>query len=426
MILRNLFNVLAACVLLAGTVHAQSTQGWPQWNGPNRDGKSSEVGLLQTWPASGPRLLWTARGLGTGYSSISIADGRIYTMGDLKDASGNGHQYIIAFGLANHQKLWTALVGPPHSDGSRCTPTYSDGLLYAIGTDGDIVCVQASTGKEVWRKNLTRDFGGFMMSGWKWSESPLIDGNKVICTPGSNDALLVALNKKSGDLIWKCQASGLGPKGKDGAGYSSAVLATIDGIRQYVQFVGRGIVGVSAADGKLLWSYNHCANDVANITTPLVHGNEVFGSSAYGAGSGLVKIMPDNGGLKAVEVYYLGPDVFQNHHGGVVLVDGYIYGGNGQNAGAPTCINWATGKIMWKVPNIATGSASVIYADNNLYYFYDSGNMALVAATPTGFKLHGKFDTPPMAGTAWAHPVILNGKLYLRHDDALFCYDIKG
>jgi outer membrane protein assembly factor BamB len=420
--LKRFLPYITALIVIAAAAGAQTGGDWPQWRGPNRDAVSKETGLLTQWPAAGPPLVWRASGLGKGFSSISIAGGRIFTMGDLE-----GAQHVICLDRATGRRLWTAKVGPPHADGgSRGTPTVAGGLVYAIGTEGNLVCVEAATGRERWRKNLQSDFGGQMMSGWKYSESPLVDGDKLICTPGGNDALLVALNRQTGALIWKCAAQNLGSRGKDGAGYSSPVVAEAGGIRQYVQFTGRGLVGVSAQDGRLLWNYNRVANDVANITTPVVHGSEVFGSSAYNAGSGLVRLTASGGGMQAQEVYYLGPNVLQNHHGGLVLVGNYLYGGDGQNNGKPICIEWATGKVMWKEPRgVGGGSASVCYADGHLYFLYENNVAALVEATPAGFKLKGQFEPPKMPGTAWAHPVVLGGRLYLRHDDALFCYNVK-
>ena len=244
--------------MIAATAGAQTSSDWPTFRGPNRDGISKETGLLKEWPEGGPKLLWTAKGIGKGYSNVTIVGKRIFTMGDLAEADGSQKQYIIALDLATQKRLWTALVGPPHIDGyggPRCAPTISGDSAYAIGTGGDLVCVEIATGKERWRKNLQSDLGGGMMSGWKWAESPLVDGNKVVCTPGGADSLLAALDKTTGAVIWKTSASNLGSRGKDGSGYSSIVPATINGVKQYVQMVGRGLVGVDAATGKLLWSY---------------------------------------------------------------------------------------------------------------------------------------------------------------------------
>jgi outer membrane protein assembly factor BamB len=299
--------------------------------------------------------------------------------------------------------------------------------VYTLTPYGDLICFSADTGKEIWRKSLPSDFGGKMMSGWGYSESPLVDGDKLICTPGGKDAALVALDKKTGQTRWKCALPNLGPNGADGAGYSSIVVCEAGGIRQYVQLLGRGAVGVAAEDGRFLWCYNKVANGTANIATPVVHGDLVFCSAAYGAGSALVKLTATSDkGIEAKEVYFVAAQDFQNHHGGVVLVDGYIYGGHGQNDGQPTCIELKTGKLQWKERGPGGGSAAVAYADGNLYFRYEDGTMALVEATPTALKVKGKFKLPTNDGPSWPHPVIVDGKLYLRHNDTLLCYGIAA
>ena len=224
---------------------------WPQFRGPRRDALCAETGLLTTWPAEGPKLLWKWEGLGRGYSSVSIVGDKLYTMGD-RAAGEKESQFVLALDLATQKEVWAARIGPPHADGPRCTPTVDGDLLYAIGTEGDLVCLETATGKEQWHKSLAKDFGGQMMSMWKFSESPLVDGDRLICTPGAKDATMAALNKRTGEVIWKARLPDLGAKGKDGAGYSSAVVAEIDGVRQYVQIVGRGAVGVAADTGKFL------------------------------------------------------------------------------------------------------------------------------------------------------------------------------
>mgnify|MGYP000094314219 FL=1 len=397
---------------------------WPRWRGPKNDGICTETGLLKEWPAEGPKLLWTASGVGKGFSSMSIVGGKLYTMGDLKTEEGD-RQHVIALDLASQKVAWTALVGPPHGDGSRCTPTFDDGLLYAVGTDGDLVCVQAADGKEVWRKHFAKDFGGRMMSGWKYSESPLVDGDRLLCTPGGDQAAIVALNKKTGEPIWKCAS----PRPVGGAGYASIVVTEGAGVRQYITLFGRGALSAKADDGKCLWHYPRIGNGTANIPTPVVDGDYVFVSTAYGTGAALLKLSPADGGVKAEEVYFLDANTFQNHHGGFVKVGDYIYGGSGHNAGKPTCLEMKTGKIVWQEAQPGGGSGAVLYADGNLIIRYQGKEVCLIGATPEGYKLKGKF-TPPgqpgMGGPAWAHPVISDGKLYLRHANYVFCYDVKG
>jgi len=404
-----------------------ATADWPQFHGPVRDSICREKGLLQTWPEGGPKQLWTLEGLGRGYSTISIAQGKLFTMGDRVDANGAESQYVIAFDLQTRKELWAARVGPAHSDGGpRCTPTVDGPSLYAIGTDGDLVCVNAKSGRLRWAKNLVDDFQGKFMAVWKFSESPLVDGDRLICTPGGPEATMVALNKRTGEVIWRCAIPEFGEKGVDGCGYSSAVVAEICGVRQYVQLVGRGVIGVEAATGRFLWGYDAVANTVANITSPIVRGDYVFATTAYNTGSALLKITRHGDALKAEEVYFIRSRDFQNHHGGVVLLGDYIYGGHGPNRGDPACIELGTGEVVWKKRAPARGSAGVLYADGNLVFRYDRGEVLLIEASPKGLKVKGRFQTPDEEGPAWAHPVIHQGKLYLRHANSLFCYDLRS
>ncbi|MBM4041171.1 MAG: polyvinylalcohol dehydrogenase, partial [Planctomycetes bacterium] len=322
-----------ACALVVTQLAAFGAD-WPHFRGPNSDGICTETGLLKEWPAEGPKLLWTATGFGRGYSSTSIVAGRLYTMGDIRGDDGTEAGHIIALDLATQKILWKTRVSAPHPDGGpRCTPTFDGGLLYALSPHGDLACVQAADGKEVWRKDFARDFGGKMMSQWRFSESPLVDGDNLICTPGGPDAVMVALNKKTGESVWKCAMPNIGGKGNPGAGYSSIVIGNGAGVKQYVQTIGKGCIGVAAKDGKFLWGYNKIANGVANIPTPVVDGDYVFCSTAYKTGAALLKLLATgDGGVKAEEVYFIDFEKFQNHHGGMVKVGDHIYGGSGQNA----------------------------------------------------------------------------------------------
>lgn len=424
---RNSMAVWTAC--LAAAIGAASLAGaadWPRFRGPEGNGLCAEQGLLQEWPEGGPALLWKMTGLGRGYASVSIVDGRIYTMGDL-NRDGGESQFLLAVDLQTQQLLWATRVGPPHGDGGpRCTPTVHDGRVYAIGTSGDLLCAAAADGKTVWSKSFEKDFGGKMMSGWRYSESPLVDGDRLVCTPGGSRATVAALDRKTGATLWTCAVPDMGDRGKDGAGYSSIMVSEGAGVRQYVQIFGRGAVGIAAADGTFLWGYNRVANNVANISNPVIKGDHVFVSTAYGTGSALLKLVKDGGGVKAEEVYFLDANTFQNHHGGVVLVGDHLYGGQGQNAGGPTCIELLTGNIAWKEKAPAGGSAAVLYADGRLLFRYDSGPVCLLEATPDALRLKGRLEPPKGGGPAWAHPVIVDGRLYLRHGDILACYAVKA
>jgi outer membrane protein assembly factor BamB len=420
--------VLVLWISALGFNEAAHGADWPQWRGPNRDGICSETGLLKSWPENCPKLLWEITGLGPGYSSMAIVDGRLYTMGDIPLDSGQA-QCVLAYDLATHERLWAAKVGPIYNDGGpRCTPTVDDGLVYAVGTSGDLACIDSKTGSVRWSKNLQKDLGG-KNPGWRYSESPLIDGEKLLCTPGGRDAVMVALDKKSGELIWKCSMPDIGRKGKDEAGYSSIVITEAGGIRQYIQLTNKGLIGVAAKDGRFLWGYNKIANSVANIPTPIILENFVFCSTAYNTGSALLELTAAGDGIEAKEVYFLNARTLQNHHGGLVRVGDYIYGGHNHNKGEPTCIEAKTGKLMWQASQPGGGSAAVLYADGNLYFRYEDNTLALIKADPENYNLISTFKLPKrpgMSGPGWSHPVIVDGRLYVRHSDVLMVYDIKA
>ncbi len=425
----SLVAVVALVALLAvsrGPSHAAqrrgpkqknpATQDWPQWRGPNRDGRSPDRGLLDRWAAGGPPLLWTARGLGSGYSSVAVANGTIYTLG--------GGTNLVAIDAADGSIRWKTRVGP--GDSPNSTPTVHEGLVYTLTTQGDLACVDAQSGEVRWSKNFGRDFGGQMMSGWGYSESPLVDGEKLVCTPGAQDGVIVALDRKTGATIWKAAMPQVGGNGGDGAGYSSIVISEAAGVRQYVQLVGRGVIGVAAEDGTFLWGYNRIANGTANIPTPIVQGDYVFCSTGYGAGAALLKLSRQGRFVRAEEVYFLEARDLQNHHGGMVLVDKHVYCGHGHNEGFPACVELATGRIAWKPGRgPGTGSAAVAYADGCLYFRYQNGIMALVKASPRNYELRGQFKLPEVLGESWSHPVIIGGRLYLREQDLLYCYDVS-
>lgn len=413
------FVATAAVSILSITPHVALAGDWPTWRGLHRDGISSAEGLLDRWPIQGPPLSWKIEGLGAGYSSLAIADERIFTLGHR-----GGDAALLCLNLKDGGELWSASVGPGEPN---CTPTVDDGRVYALGREGDLVCADAKTGRELWRKHLQHDFGGRMMSGWGYSESPLIDGERLICTPGGDAAVLVALDKHTGDVIWKASApSDAKPRGADGAGYSSVVLSHACGVRQYVQLTGRGLISVAADDGTVLWSYNDIANGTANIPTPIVDGDYVFCSSGYGTGAALLKLVARGHDVIAEEVYFLPAKTLQNHHGGMVLVDGHIYCGHGHNQGFPICIEMKTGEVAWRGGRgPGSGSAAVLHADGHLYFRYEDGLVALIETRPDKYVLVGTFRPATVNGKGWPHPVIADGRLYLRDQGTLLCYDVR-
>ncbi len=427
---RRLFLALtlASCLgtpVLADPPEARTTPPqWPGWRGAARDAASPETGLASEWGPSGPPLVWKASGIGAGFSSLAVVEGRIYTMGDL-----DGAQQLLALDVKDGSVAWKTRVGPVWSDeypGPRGTPTVDGGSVFALGTEGDLVAAEAATGKEIWRRSLPADFGGKVMSSWTWSESPLVDGDRVVVTPGARRAGLVALDKATGKEIWRAKLPDLGPEGDDGAAYSSIVVSNAAGVKQYVQLLGRGLVGVRASDGKFLWGYNRVANDVANIPTPIVRADRVFASTGYQTGTALVELQKAGEGLEARELYFLDSKTFQNHHGGMVLVGDHVYGGNGNNKGSPTCIELETGKVVWGggIRNAGGGSAAVAYADGHLYFRYQNGVVLLIQATPEGYREKGSFTIPDVTKPSWSHPVIVGGRLYLREQDTLYVYDV--
>jgi outer membrane protein assembly factor BamB len=415
--------VVSVTAATAGAPRQQAE--WPGWRGVNRDGRSPDTALLRQWPPGGPRLVMTARNLGAGFSSVAVAGGRIYTMGDR-----GGAQHVIALNDSDGREIWSARVGPVWDDeyaGPRGTPAVSDGMVYALGTEGDLVALDAATGRERWRRHLVRDFGGRMMSSWKFAESPLVDGDRVVVTPGGRDAVIVALDKKTGQAIWRATMGAFQSRGPEGAGYSSIVISNGGGVKQYVQLTGRGVISVRASDGWFMWGYGRVANNTANIPTPIVSDDYVFASTGYGTGAALLQIDREGDRTSVREVYFLDPGTFQNHHGNMVLVGSHVYGGHGQSRGIPIAIELKTGKVAWggNIRNAGSGSAAVAYADGHLYFRYQNGVMMLLEATPEAYREKGSFEIPNARRPSWSHPVIVNGRLYLREQDRLYVYDVR-
>lgn len=440
-----------AILACATAISNASANDWPQWQGPDRNGVSKETGLLQEWPAEGPALAWKVGDLGGGFSAPSIVGGRIFGM------SNRGSDEVVwALSEKDGKELWTTRLGPAYagqrmsqgSEGPGATPTIDGDRLYVVGDGGDLVCLKVEDGSIVWGKNFVTDFGGTAPN-WAYRESPLIDGNKVIGTPGSTSAMLVALDKRTGNTIWKSQMpdssggdSGVrggrgGRGGGSGAAYSSAIAIDFEGQRQYVQFTTKAVIGIAASDGRLLWQWDQPANNFGiNVTTPVYHDGMVFATSAYGKGGGVAKLKQGaNGQLNAEEVWFSRD--MQNHHGGVAIIDGAIYGGNGGNGtGYLVCLDFKTGEILWNEGDpgkrrVRKGSVAV--ADGRIYYRIDTeargaaDEMILIEPSRKEYLERGRFRIPNPSGVhSWAHPVIANGKLYVRDQGNLFCYDIKA
>ncbi|MFO1091695.1 MAG: PQQ-binding-like beta-propeller repeat protein [Planctomycetaceae bacterium] len=414
-------TTLGSVILAAGSGR---TDDWPQWRGLHRDGVSHEHGRLADWTRHPPKLEWNVAGMGRGYASVSIADGRLYTTGNFDNGQG-----VVCVDARSGVQLWRRTVtsdSPQHSyPGSRCTPTIDGDRLYAITSDGRIACLKTDDGEVVWSQDF-QQWGGKMMSGWGYSESPLVDGDRVICTPGGPGAMLVALDKRTGNVVWKSDVPDFNP-GKSGAGYSSIVISQGGGVKQYVTLIGAGAVGVRADDGKFLWGYARIANKTANISTPLVGGDHVFVSTGYQTGAALLKLVPKDGGVEAKEEYFLDSKTFQNQHGQMVLIDGHVYAGNQHRNGFPICVELASGKVAWggTERGPGTGSAAINAAGGHVIFRYQDGVVALIEATPSGYHLHGTLTPEFQEAESWAQPVVVDGKLYLREQDQLMCYRLS-
>ena len=420
--------VTAALLAIAawGCAIAAVADDWPQWQGPDRNAISRERGLLQEWPKEGPRLAWKVNGLGGGPSTPSVAAGRIFGM------SHRGEDEVIwALSETDGKTLWATRLGPAFrqdgwpqgNEGPGSTPTVDGERLYVEGLGGTVSCVQVRDGKLVWQRSLTQDFGG-RVPPWSFRESPLVDGDRVIVTPGGDDATLVALDKATGKTVWKSRVPG-SPQ----AAYASVIAVDLEGQRQYVQLTAKALVGV-ASDGKFLWRYDRPANSNGiNCSTPIHHEGKVFAASAYGNGGGLVKLGKDaSGGVKAEEVYFT--NKMQNHHGGMIVYHGSLYGANGGNTGGYLLnLDFETGDVLWdeRAGERRAPKGSVALADGRLYYRTEDGPVLLIEPNRKQYVERGRFEQPDRSDKpAWAHPVIANGKLYLRDQDALFCYDIKA
>lgn len=543
---------------------------WPQWQGPGRTAHSKETGLLQQWPKEGPPLAWKIKGLGGGDSMPSVASGRIYGM------SHRGRdEFVWALSESDGSEIWAVRIAPAHplnwpqsKEGPSATPTVDGDRLYVMGLAGNVACLQVADGKVVWQRNLVSDFGGRSPM-WSFRESPLVDGDQVICTPGGEETTLVALNKLNGETVWKSfvpdrAGSGGGPgqnrgpggggpsamvndpllstlnkdrnqelstdeiaaapkalsaldKNQDGkisedevspqrgdgagqasrprprrgpgimrmmkansaldadesgtieeaeiknataalhkldanrdgklteeeagmkymgpqntgAAYSSPIAIDFGGQRQYVQFFAMTVAGVSAADGKLLWRYDKPANGMRlNISTPLYHDGHVFAASAYGAGGGLARLTKNASGQFAAEEVWFSKSM-ENHHGGVILHNGALFGANGGNGGGyMACLDFKTGEVLWNEAESSkrrVTKGSVAFADGRIYYRTEEGPIVLIEPSRKEYVERGRFDQPERTDKpAWAHPVLANGKLYIRDQDTLFCYDVKA
>ena len=442
---------------------------WPQWRGPKRDGVSQESGLARDWPESGPAVVWEVDHLGLGYSSMAVQDGRIFTLGNL-----DGVEHVLCLDATNGSIAWAIQPEPVNrrlerqvsaelvrldadqsggvdateaqsdpalsafdtldkssdgllsaselrgafggfrddmGEGPRSTPAVDGNLVYTLGCKGDLACLEAATGNTLWTLNLVDDLGG-QHTGRGYTESPLVDGNLLIVSPGGTGGAVVALDKRTGKLVWRSQEV------DEPIQYASAVAADISGERMIVQFGSRGLFGLSARDGELLWRYERVSSGVANVCTPIVWQDRVFAASGYGTGAGLVRIARDGEGWRAEEVYF-NPRL-ANHHGGVVRVGDFVYGTGSTSLVA---MNFLTGEVAWI--NRSTGKGSLVSADGMLYLVGEEHRVALAEATPDAYREHGRFELPDLGRPTWTHPVIAGGRLYIRNQQRLTAFDVR-
>jgi len=413
MVGRRFVLTLVLAFVLAAALAAQTPIGtdWPQWRGPDRTGVSKETGLLKQWPSAGPPRLWSISNLGAGYGSVAVSGDRIYVQ------SRVGRQSTIAsLNRADGKIVWSKTLGTAGDNdrgpGPRSTPTIDGDRVYALTENGDLAALKTADGSALWQRNILKDFGGHNIS-WDISESPLVDGNMLIVTPGGRGAGVVALDKMTGKPIWTSKEL------SDEAGYSSVIAADIQGVRTLMTITSSAGVGLRASDGKLMWRYTRVANGTANIATPIYQDNKVFYSTDYGTGGALLGLKAQGGLVTAQETYFTRE--LKNHHGGIVLVNGYLYG---FNSSILTCLEFATGKMMWRDRSV--GKGSLTYADGNLYIVGEDRVVGLVAATPTGYQEKGRFQIPDQGWPTWAHPVVSGGRLYIRNQSSLTAYDVRA
>ncbi len=405
--MRLLKLLLISPLLIAGFA---ADRDWPQWHGPDRTNLSSETGLLKQWPKGGLQG-WSVSNLGNGYGTVAIQGDRIFAQGTM----GN-NSVVFCLSRTDGKKIWATALGgsldEERGNGPRGTPTVDGDRVYALSEEGSLACLRSKDGFTAWRRNILREFNA-SNNRWLVSESPLVDGNNLIVTPGGPRASIVALDKMTGRTVWTTNEL------SDPAGYASCIAADIQGVRTIITLTSKAGVGVRASDGKLMWRYTKVANSTANVATPVYQNNMVFYTSAYNTGCALLRLKAVNGEVKAEEVYF--SREMMNHHGGVVLVNGYLYGFS--NA-ILTCMEFQTGKVMWKDRSV--GKGCLTYADGNLYLLGEGNTVGLAEASPSAYVEKGRFSIPDQGWPSWAHPVVCGSRLYIRNQGVLACYSIKA
>jgi outer membrane protein assembly factor BamB len=422
-----------AILLLALSAFPAFSADWPQFRGTNRNGTSTDTGLLKAWPKGGPKLLWSIDTLGYGYSGPSVVGERIYIMGS-KDSTA---ELLFCLDARDGKKIWSTPIGPfyknPWGGGPRGTPTVDNGQVFALGGQGVLIAVNAKTGKVRWKVDLLKDFGAkfkkYAYPEWGCTESPLVDAEKVYITPGGPKGTMAALDRKTGKQVWRST------DWTDEIDYVSPVKHSINGVDMIVQMTASNVAGVSPKDGSVLWKYKREAK--ITIPSPICKGNKVFVASAYTIGCDLIDLKPAAGGKFTVSCAYSEETkkAMQNHHGGVILLDGHLYGYSDKGRGSWACVEFETGKVVWSSPKTPKGS--IVYADGHFVLFdEEKGDAVLIEATTAGYKEKGRFPLPNKSKLErpsnrkgknfWTHPVIANGRLYLRDQEQFMCFDLKA
>lgn len=395
----------------AATSAGEANTGWHQYGGPNRDNISTETGLLDSWPQGGPELKWTASGLGEGYSSVALADGKILTMGNRGQ-----DEMTICLDEKTGKEIWATATGKAYREnmgnGPRSTPTIDGKQVFVLGGNGDLACMNLANGKKVWGGNILQEFGAKNIV-WGISESVLIDGPNLVFTPGGPGAAMVCVDKQNGKIKWKAAC-----EGNPQTGYSSILPVDFEGTRLYVNFVHTALIAVDAKTGKVLWENQSPANGTANCSSPVASEGIVFAASGYGTGGTAIKLSSNGNKIEAEQLYHT--KEMKSHHGGMVLRDGYVYG---TDEGVLTCIELKSGRVAWQ--NRSVGKGAVVYAEGQIILRSENGPVALFKATPQGYEETGRFEPSRSQKPAWPHPVVANGCLYLRDQDQLMCYKLK-
>lgn len=387
---------------------------WPRFHGPKGDNLSTETGLLKQWPAEGPKLLWTAKGLGHGYASVSVAGGRIFTAGNLNEKT------MITALDGEGKILWQRDNGGAWTGdypGARGTPTIDGDRLYHESPLGQVVCMEAATGQTLWSRNILKEFDAKNIE-WALAESVVIDGDRIICCPGGNKASVVALDKHTGKTVWMAPSTGIKTS------YAAPTVAECQGLRVVLAMNAKALLGIHANTGELLFTEPHETMYDVNATSPIYHDGHVFVCSGYGSGGALYRLHV-SGQKASLEKVWESKEL-DNHHGGVILLDGFLYGAaHNRNGSRWICLEWKTGKKMYAERGV--GKGSLTYADGMLYCLSEQRDMGLVEATPNGHKVISRFKVPSGGeGPSWAHPVVCGGRLYVRHSDQLYAYDIRA